>query len=86
MLGPFLSRMRKRLAPMLLSVQNLILFFFNATGSESGNSIHELKGEELLKCLHDVGTLAQVLGSFAKLVGDISFSDDFEMCFSLLFR
>lgn len=40
--------------------------------SESDNSIHDLKGKELLKCLHDVGTLAQVLGSFAKLVGDIS--------------
>jgi ATP-dependent Lon protease len=39
--------------------------------NEEDNNIHELKGKELLNCLHDVGTLAQVLGSFAKLVGDI---------------
>lgn len=37
--------------------------------SESDNSIHELKGKELLKRLHGVGTLAQVLGSFAILCG-----------------
>lgn len=31
------------------------------SNSESENSIHDLKGKELLKRLHDVGTLAQVL-------------------------
>lgn len=41
------------------------------TSSESDNSIHVLKGTELLKRLHDVGTLAQVLSSFEKLAGSI---------------
>lgn len=31
------------------------------SNSESENSVHDLKGKELLKRLHDVGTLAQVL-------------------------
>lgn len=31
------------------------------SNSESESSIHDLKGKELLKRLHDVGTLAQVL-------------------------
>ena len=84
--GAFLVKDEEKTGPYAFISSESDTFFLNATGSESGNSIHELKGKELLKCLHDVGTLAQVLGSFAKLVGDISFSDDFEMCFSLLFR
>jgi len=56
----------------------------SATNSESDNSIHDLKGKELLKRLHDVGTLAQVLSSFENLVVSIFCSVDFEMRFSLL--
>ena len=56
----------------------------SATNSESDNSIHDLKGKELLKRLHDVGTLAQVLSSFENLVGSIFCSVDFEMRFPLL--
>ena len=54
------------------------------TNSESDNSIHDLKGKELLKRLHDVGTLAQVLSSFENLVVSIFCSVDFEMRFPLL--
>jgi len=37
------------------------------TNSESDNSIHDLKGKELLKRLHDVGTLAQI----TRIQGDL---------------
>ncbi|XP_025792824.1 lon protease homolog, mitochondrial-like [Panicum hallii] len=37
------------------------------TSSESDNSIHDLKGKELLKRLHDVGTLAQI----TRIQGDL---------------
>jgi len=39
----------------------------SATNSESDNSIHDLKGKELLKRLHDVGTLAQI----TRIQGDL---------------
>ncbi|XP_008654838.1 lon protease homolog, mitochondrial-like isoform X1 [Zea mays] len=35
--------------------------------NEEDNSIHELKGKELLNCLHDVGTLAQI----TRIQGDL---------------
>lgn len=33
----------------------------SSSGSESGKSVYDLKGKELFKRLHEVGTLAQVL-------------------------
>lgn len=55
------------------------------TSSDSEKSIHNLKGKELLKHLHEVGTLALVFGYFAELVGNNFYCVDFEM-FSSLFH
>ncbi|CAL4914054.1 unnamed protein product [Urochloa decumbens] len=44
----------------------------SVTSSESNNTIHDLKGKELLKHLHDVGTLAQITriqGNLVVLLG-----------------